>query len=109
MTNSIDKISIALPPEMTGMMREALNTGDYASTSEIVREALRLWKRQRQIEQMELDQLRIEVMKGINSPTAGTVEEVAAEVHALLRREFPHDTWDEEQKSNEQVLMDEKA
>ena len=42
-----EKLSIALTPEMAAMLRDAVDTGDYASVSEVVREALRDWKAKR--------------------------------------------------------------
>jgi antitoxin ParD1/3/4 len=39
----VEKISIALPPEMVAGIREAVENGEYASSSEVVREALRDW------------------------------------------------------------------
>ena len=43
----VEKISIALPADMISLVREAVETGDYASTSEVIREALREWKAKR--------------------------------------------------------------
>jgi antitoxin ParD1/3/4 len=40
---AVEKISIALPPEMAANVREAVETGEYASTSEVVRDALHEW------------------------------------------------------------------
>jgi len=44
---NVEKMSIALTPEMAAMVRQAVATGEYASSSEIMREALREWKRRR--------------------------------------------------------------
>ena len=44
---NVKKMSIALTPEMAAMVRQAVATGEYASSSEIMREALREWKRRR--------------------------------------------------------------
>lgn len=44
---TIEKISIALSSDMLSMVRGAVATGDYASTSEVIREALREWKARR--------------------------------------------------------------
>lgn len=38
------KVSISLTDEQARMIDEAVAGGDYASTSEVVREALRLWR-----------------------------------------------------------------
>jgi antitoxin ParD1/3/4 len=55
---SVEKISIALPPEMVAQVRQAVATGEYASSSEVVRDALRDWTRKRQLEQNGLAELR---------------------------------------------------
>ena len=43
----IEKVSIALSSDLLRLVRGAVQTGDYASTSEVVREALREWKTRR--------------------------------------------------------------
>jgi antitoxin ParD1/3/4 len=43
----VEKISIALPTDMASLVRRAVETGDYASSSEVIREALREWKARR--------------------------------------------------------------
>lgn len=53
-------ISIALPPEMVAQLRQAVQTGEYASSGEVVRDALHDWTHKRQLQQngiMELRQL----------------------------------------------------
>ena len=55
---SVDKLSIALTPEFTADIREAIATGEYASTSEVIRDALRSWKQARQSRAIALDELR---------------------------------------------------
>jgi antitoxin ParD1/3/4 len=44
----VEKISIALTDEMLASVKDAVASGDYASSSEVIRHALRDWKRQRQ-------------------------------------------------------------
>jgi antitoxin ParD1/3/4 len=55
---SVEKISIALPPEMVAQLRQAVETGEYASSSEVVRDALRDWTRKRQQQQSGIAELR---------------------------------------------------
>ena len=38
---NVEKLSIALTPEMASLVREVVEAGEYASSSEVVREALR--------------------------------------------------------------------
>lgn len=55
---SIEKISIALPPEMVSMVRQAVESGEYASSSEVIREALREWTHRRTLREEGLSELR---------------------------------------------------
>jgi len=55
---SVEKISIALPPEMVAQLRHAVDTGEYASSSEVVRDALRDWTHKRELQQNGISQLR---------------------------------------------------
>lgn len=55
---SVEKISIALPPEMVAQLRQAVATGEYASSSEVVRDALRDWSHKRQLQQNGIAELR---------------------------------------------------
>jgi antitoxin ParD1/3/4 len=56
--SSIEKISIALPPEMVASLRQAVEAGEYSSSSEVVREALRDWSHKRQLQQNGIEELR---------------------------------------------------
>ena len=64
---SVDKLSIALTPEFTADIREAIATGEYASTSEVIRDALRAWKQARQSQAVAIDELRRLWQDGIES------------------------------------------
>ena len=55
---TVEKISIALPPEMVAQLRNAVETGEYASSSEVVRDALRDWTHKRQLQQHGISELR---------------------------------------------------
>src|SRR5260221_13006814 len=48
---NVEKISIALPPEMVAVIRQAVETGEYASSTEAVRDALREWTQKRSLRQ----------------------------------------------------------
>jgi len=45
-TDKAEKISITLPPDMLSLIKEKVKDGAYASTSEVIREAMRLWQKQ---------------------------------------------------------------
>jgi antitoxin ParD1/3/4 len=43
----IERLTITLPAEMAQLVKRAVDDGDYASSSEVIREALRDWKMKR--------------------------------------------------------------
>jgi len=57
MTN-VEKLSVALTPDMVAEVRAAVEGGDYGSVSEVVRDALRDWRLRRKIETLETEELR---------------------------------------------------
>lgn len=54
---NVEKISVALTPEMASMMKEAVVSGAYASSSELIREALREWRERREYRAKASDML----------------------------------------------------
>ena len=79
---TIEKISIALPPEMVADLRAAVDGGDYSSASEVVREALREWKLKRKVEMLEIEELRKLVKEGIESGHSLDADEVFSRLRA---------------------------
>jgi len=55
---AVEKISIALPPEIAANVRKAVETGEFDSTSEVVRDALHEWMLKRNLRQQSLDEMR---------------------------------------------------
>jgi antitoxin ParD1/3/4 len=64
---TVEKLSIALTPEFAADIRQAIATGEYASTSEVVRDALRAWKQVRQGREVAVEELRRLWREGIES------------------------------------------
>ncbi len=64
---TVEKLSIALTPEFAADIRNAIATGEYASTSEVVRDALRAWKQMRQQREVAVDGLRRLWREGVDS------------------------------------------
>lgn len=56
--SNVEKLSIALPSEMAAVVRSAVETGEYSSNSEVIREALRDWNRKRALREEEVEELR---------------------------------------------------
>lgn len=77
-------ISISLTPELVGMMKAKVESGRYTSTSEVVREALRLLERADEREAEERARLRRAWAEGIESDDAGLLD--FADLKAEARR-----------------------
>jgi len=75
---SVKKLSIALTPEMASEVRTAVKSGDYASSSEVIREELRDWRRKRVIQDQEIKELRGLWHEGLESGEGryGSMEEI---------------------------------
>jgi antitoxin ParD1/3/4 len=82
--SAIERLTITVPAEMAATIRQAVAGGEYASTSEVVREALRDWTRHQDAERRELETLREAIRIGLDSGSGIAAEEVYAELHALI-------------------------
>ena len=77
--SSIERLTITLPGEMAAEVKGAVQTGDYASTSEVIRDALRDWKAKRATALAELSALRADIRKGLEDVAAGRAKDFDAD------------------------------
>jgi antitoxin ParD1/3/4 len=84
---TVEKISIALTEDLAAFVREAVESGDYASTSEVIRDALRDWKLKRVAREEQVAQLRHLWQEGIDSGVAGPLDIDAIKREARTRLE----------------------
>jgi len=69
--SAIRKVSIALPPEMVEQLREVVDRGEYASSSEVIREALRDWQLKRTLQRQGIRDLRRLWAEAMEDETGG--------------------------------------
>jgi antitoxin ParD1/3/4 len=81
---TIERISITLPAEMAANLRQTVEGGQYASASEIIREALREWTRRRDDELRDLQALREAVKIGDDSGPSIPADQVFAELRRMI-------------------------
>ena len=86
-TSGVEKMTIALTREMAGFVRDAVNAGEYASTSEAIREAVREWKERRDLLGYTVEELRDLVEEAVSSgPSARpAMSDVKAEARRRLQ------------------------
>jgi len=77
-----ERLTITMPSDMAEILRQTVEGGEYASTSEVVREALRDWTRSRDTERRDLEALRTAIKVGLNSGEGIPADQVFAELRA---------------------------
>lgn len=75
----IERLTITLPSDIAAVVKGAVEGGDYASNSEVVREALRDWKMKRALQLQELAALKAEIDRGLADVAEGRVHDFDAD------------------------------
>jgi antitoxin ParD1/3/4 len=79
-------MNISLPEELANFVKDKVSTGRYGSSSEVVREALRLMEKTEQQEAEKLALLRNAWKEGVDSGDAGEIDFAALKKKARARR-----------------------
>jgi antitoxin ParD1/3/4 len=84
----IEKLSVALTSEQVASLKAAVATGEYATTSEIVREAIRDWQMKHELRQRDIQRLRElwDEGKASGEPQPLDFEELRREARMLAAR-----------------------
>lgn len=67
-------LTVSLSPHQVSRLQDAVNTGHYASNSEVVRDALRLWEQREELRALEIAHLKRAYEEGITSGNAGPID-----------------------------------
>ncbi len=84
----IETISVAITPEMAAALREAVESEDYVTDGEAVREALRDWMEKRDDRRRAIERLRRLIDEGIESGPSIDGEAAMAEILAELEEQI---------------------
>lgn len=82
---NVEKISVTITTDMLNAIRASVDAGEYASTSEALRDAVRLWQRQRLEDTERLEAIRARVGRSLSDPRPSLTE---AELEVRLNRLF---------------------
>lgn len=77
-------MNVSLTPQLEALVRSKVESGLYQSSSEVIREALRLLDEQDRLRQMRFEELRTELQKGVDSLERG--EGRPLDMEAIIRR-----------------------
>ena len=75
----LERLTVTLPADMASTVKTAIEGGDYASASEVIRDALRDWKRKRALQRKELAALKTDIRKGTKDLAGGRVRDFSAD------------------------------
>lgn len=78
MSSTIERLTVTLTSEMAHAVKGAVESGAYASSSEVIREALRDWRHKRMMQERQLAELRADVQAGLDDIEAGRVRDFDA-------------------------------
>ena len=85
----IERMTVALPADMAATIRLAVESGEYASSSEVFRDAIRDWKHKRHLQEQELKSIMAGVQQGLADLKAGNTKP-AKDVLTRLEKKY-HD------------------
>jgi antitoxin ParD1/3/4 len=87
--SKIDKISIAITREQHAKIKAAVARGDYASTSEVIRTALREWELKEELRRLEGERIGKLWDEGIASGPARerSIDDIIDEAKASLAKD----------------------
>lgn len=77
--SNVERLTITLTADMAHAVRGVVDSGSYASASEVIREALRDWQHKRQMQARQLLDLQADVRAGLDDIAAGRVSDFDAE------------------------------
>ena len=89
--SNVQKISVALTPEFMAMLKEAVESGEYTSASEVIRDALRHWKERRTCHELSAEELRPLWQRGVESGPGrfASIDEIKKEARRRAAKTSP--------------------
>ena len=86
--SAVEKLSIALTTEQAALVRQVVENGEYATSSEVIRDALREWKLKRDFQQTEIEELRRLWDEGLRSGPGklGNMKAIKAEARRRMTK-----------------------
>lgn len=69
-------MNVSLTPELENLVNEQVKSGLYNSASEVIRESLRLFKEQLMLKEIRRNELRREIMLGVEQMRNGEYTEI---------------------------------
>ena len=85
-TDKAEKISITLPPDMLSDIKGVVAAGQYASTSEVIREAMRLWQRREEEHRERLALIRSRLKRSARSGKPVAIDQAFGQIEKFHQK-----------------------
>lgn len=82
-----ERITITLPPNMLTTIKEKVSSGLYSSTSEVIREAVRVWQQKEEERQVRLLAIRERLEHSAQSGESIPIEMAFKEIEDLHKQQ----------------------
>lgn len=83
-----EKVSVTMTSEQMQVIRDSVQSGEFATTSEAMRDAVRVWQRQRIEDAERLEAVRARIRRSINDPRPSlSADEAEAELARFMESE----------------------
>ena len=86
MKPQFEELRIRLPTELAQMVREQVAAGAYASNSQVVEDALRMWRDRAGERETRLKDIRAKIDRAAENPERVSADQVRAHFDGLHRR-----------------------
>ncbi len=83
-----ERITITLPRDMLSSIKQKVSSGSYGSTSELIREAIRLWQKKEEEHEIRLALIRNRLEKSKNNGEPVPIEEAFSRIEELHKRKL---------------------
>ncbi|TAN46652.1 MAG: type II toxin-antitoxin system ParD family antitoxin [Methylococcaceae bacterium] len=88
--SAVEKISVALTPDLALRVHSAVEDGYYASVGDVIREALRDWQKKQEADEQRARELRALWQEGMASGSAGMLDMAEIKKEARQRYDMEH-------------------
>ncbi|MBY5819520.1 ribbon-helix-helix domain-containing protein [Rhizobium leguminosarum] len=81
-----EKVTITLTADMLRSVRDTVEAGEFATTSEAMRDAVRVWQRQRLEDAERLNAMRARIRRSLDDPRPSlTAEQAEVEMERFMK------------------------
>ena len=81
-----ERITITLPPDMLSSIRKEVSAGCYGSTSEVIREAVRMWQKREEEHKARISLIRERLAHSAGSGEPVPLDEAFKTIEELHRQ-----------------------